>query len=138
MPICAVLLHSAVQYTCTCIGIPATHSVSLSTGPRSYPSLGPAVQKNKNILTKLTMLLRGTISGEHKTCQGDHSDRATTCHRIPLQPGPRDAISRQPNELAKETTWLQRPLFEGPLSDHLDRFHRNYTAKVKQHSQFLN
>ena len=40
-----------------------------------------------------------------KTCQGDHSDKATTCPRRPLQPGPRDAISGQMT-LDKETDHL--------------------------------
>ena len=53
-----------------------------------------------------------------KTCQGDHSDKAITCPRRPLKPGPRDAISSQMN-LDKETTLWLRPPFEGPLSGRL-------------------
>ena len=44
--------------------------------------------------------------------------KATTRIRRPLQPGPRDAISSQIT-LGKETTWLQRPRFQGPLSSRL-------------------
>ena len=46
----------------------------------------------------------GTLCMYSKTCQGDHSDKATTCPKRPLEPGPRDAISSQLT-LDKETTW---------------------------------
>ena len=39
-----------------------------------------------------------------KTCQGDHSNKATTCPRRPLKLGSRNAISSQMT-LDKETTW---------------------------------
>ena len=52
---------------------------------------------------------------DSSSCYSDHSDKATICPRRPLQPGPRDAMSSQMT-LDMETTWLQRPHFEGPLS----------------------
>ena len=45
-----------------------------------------------------------TIINIIKTGQGDHSDKATTCPRRPLKPGPRDVISSQMTP-DKEITW---------------------------------
>ena len=39
-----------------------------------------------------------------KSCQGNHSDKTTTCHKRPLNPGQTDTISSQMN-LDEATTW---------------------------------
>ena len=71
------------------------------------------------IVTMNNVILKHVTSASERTvkpqCQGNHSDKATTCPRRPLQPGQRDAISSQLT-LDKATTWRQRPRFEGPLS----------------------
>ena len=53
-----------------------------------------------------------------KTCSGDQSDKVTACPRRPCTAARTKGCNFQSNgmELDKETTWLQRPHFEGPLS----------------------
>ena len=57
-----------------------------------------------------------------KTCQGDHSDKATTCPRGPLQLGPRARgvlVVSSHMTLDKETTCTRGLHSEGPLSGRL-------------------
>ena len=55
-----------------------------------------------------------------QTCQGDQSDKLTTCPRGPIQPGPGDVIYSQ---MDKETTYKGGPHLEGLMCGCLSRFH---------------